>query len=114
MQQSISVRPAEFIRLDLFPATVEKIIHEDTVEILSDQARVIITNDTFYAFIDGEFGTEILIEEYLIDFTGSNISGYIVITEETAYKITRTKHCGCGSRLRGFFPYPGVPFQIKR
>ncbi len=108
---SLSVRPATFLRLDLFPATVERIDEEsgEYTLVSTEAVRAIVTNDTFYVFIDGELGPEITMEEYISDFSGTNIIGYTVITaDDSEYKITRAKHCGCGSRLRGFFPFPGV------
>lgn len=106
---SISVRPANFIRLDLFPAEISTLVDDEYI-LIDNQSRVIVTNDSFYVFVEGEEGPMIATEQYLSDFTGKNVTGYTVTTEESTYFIKRAGHCGCGSRLRGFFPFPGVPF----
>jgi hypothetical protein len=95
----------------LFPAQVERINEEGEYTLVSaDAVRVIVTNDTFYVFVEGERGPEIAMEEYISDFSGTNVTGYTVITaDDSEFRVTRAKHCGCGSRLRGFFPFPGVP-----
>ena len=102
-----------YIRLDLFPASVAR-IGSDGVKMpqLTDRARVIITDRYFYMFLDSSSGPECTISGVMFDATGDNRAGYTVTLEdETVYSVIRSANCGCGSRLRGFTPFPGVPYQ---
>lgn len=101
-------KPAEFIRLDLFPA---KIVNMDTNTNIGEEFRVIITNDHVYFFVDGGINPLIHTESPLTDFTRNSNSGYIVATEENTFEISRATNCGCGSGLRGFYPFLGVPYR---
>lgn len=108
----ISLKPAQFIRLDLFPATVLMIIEELPTSITDQDARVIVTNDMFYVLLEDQPGSaKILFSDYLEEFSGSNREGYAVTTANgSIFIITRANSCGCGNTLRGYFPFPGVPF----
>lgn len=104
-------KEATFIRLDLFPAQVVNITVPSEAEFIGDAVRVIVTNDMFYIFHETIHGPDVLYSEFLSDFTGSNKDGYVVLTASNkSFTINRAKNCGCGSRLRAFFPFPGVPF----
>lgn len=113
----MELRPATFIRLDLFPAQVFEISNPHDAGFLGDQLRAIITNDSIYLFAEGTTGPKLTYENYISEFSGSNKTGYTVTTpDDKIFEIQRAKHCGCGSALRAFFPFPGVPFmsQIAR
>lgn len=113
----MEVRPATFIRLDLFPAQVFETSNPHDIGLLGEELRAIVTNDYFYLFAEGTTGPKVIYENYLSEFDGNNKTGYILTTpDEKVFEIVRAKNCGCGSTLRGFFPYPGVPFisQIAR
>lgn len=92
--------PAKFRRLDLFPAQVSD---------LPGNKRVVATDS--YLIIIGE-GPQIESVEALVDFTGSNKTGWQAEVEEgKTYQIKRAQGCGCGSRLRGLKIYAGVPLR---
>lgn len=113
----MELKPATFIRLDLFPAQVYEGSNPHDVGFIGDELRAIVTNDYFYLFSEGNTGPKIVYENYLSEFSGNNKEGYYLSTpDEKIFSISRAKNCGCGSTLRGFFPYPGVPFisQIAR
>lgn len=102
------LKQAEFIRLDLFPANIEKDVTQ-----IGYESRVIITDDMFYIFKDGESGPVVYLAESLVEFEGNNLQGYVVTTDNGQYLVVRAPSCGCGSRLRGFFPFAGVPRREK-
>lgn len=102
----------KYVRLDLFPAKVSRIYGIETQPPFTDRARVIITDRDFYVFLDSSSGPACEISGALYDASGDNRAGYVVHLEEgAAYSVIRSSNCGCGSRLRGFVPFPGVPFQ---
>lgn len=105
------LKPAQFIRLDLFPAFILKVTDDNLENLTKEDARVIVTNNMFYVLLEDQPGTaKILVEGYLEEFSGSNKEGYSVTTaDQSNFFITRSDGCGCGNTLRGFFPYPGVP-----
>lgn len=97
----------KYIRLDLFPAKVEGI--EQT-------ARVIVTDAHFYFFVDAPGGGTPVAEVSgaLYDIEGRNTIGYILVEDgdpDVTWNFRRATGCGCGSRLRGFRPFPGVPIN---
>lgn len=98
----------EFIRLDLFPALV---VDKDD-NILGDELRVIVTNDRGYLFYEGPTNQPTILSELMLtEFVRNGNKGYILTTEDSEYSIARAKNCGCGSRLRGFHPFLGVPYK---
>lgn len=95
---------AAFIRLDLFPA--EALVAGERFT----PARVIVTDDTLYVYMDGQGGPRVAYETRLEDFTGRRTIGYTVTAADgQEVAINRASGCGCGSRLRGFHPFVGVP-----
>lgn len=101
-------KPAKFIRLDLFPA---KIVNKQSMDILGEEFRVIITNDHMYFFIDGGDHPIIHSDYILSEFEKIPKVGYSVETDSQSFEITRASNCGCGSGLRGFYPFLGVPYK---
>ena len=100
-----------YIRLDLFPANVS-VTTDGHTTLFTDRARVIITNRDFYVFMDSPSGPACMIAGVIFDASGDNRAGYTVETDDgTVYSVSRSSNCGCGSRLRGFVPFPGVPYQ---
>lgn len=96
-----------FIRLDLFPAEVLVSGERYT------PSRCIVTDDAVHVYMDATGGPAEVYTARMDDFSGRRTIGYSVTTadgEEIA--IARAKGCGCGSRLRGFNPFLGVP-QIQ-
>lgn len=96
-----------YIRLDLVPADVDGI--QQTV-------RAIVTDAHFYFFVDTTNGPDALISGALYDLEGRNTIGYTLTVddeERTVYLFRRGRGCACGSKLRGFRPFPGVPMQAS-
>lgn len=104
---SVDLYPAAYIWLDLFPASVS------SPDPMGDQLRVIVTDNRLYVLEDTVYGPEAKVNEPLDSFSGNNQTGYTVITDTGAYVIVRAQHCGCGSGLRGFHPFPGVPYRSQ-
>lgn len=101
-----------YIRLDLFPAYVSNVVDGSKQSPFTDRARVIITDRDFYVFLDSSSGPACEISGVVYDASGDNRAGYTVeLDDETVYSVSRSSNCGCGSRLRGFTPFPGVPYQ---
>lgn len=100
MAKDFDLPRPEFIQLDLFPASVND---------MGEELRVIVTDSVFYVFDETLTGPEAVIQEPLVSFEGTNITGYTVVTETNTYAVARALNCGCGSRLRGIHPFPGVP-----
>lgn len=76
--------------------------------------RVVVTDDMFYVFSDGMSGPELAYSAWIEDFQKSkNPNGYYVITanDGPTFFVKRADSCGCGSMLRGFFPFPDVPHR---
>jgi hypothetical protein len=113
---TLDLKPAKFIRLDLFPAQIMEMTDLKNPTLVSKDMRIIITDDMVYIFKEGNQGPMIHYASWLEEFTGSNKTGYIATTAAgETFQIARATNCGCGSSLRGFFPFPGTPFisQLK-
>lgn len=101
-----------YVRLDLFPAYVARVYDGVEQPPTTDRARVIITDRDFYVFLDSSSGPECDISGVLYDASGDNRAGYsVTLDDEAEYSVRRSQNCGCGSRLRGFHPFPGVAYQ---
>lgn len=99
----LSTEPAKYIQLDLFPCMVEGPLGP-----VSGEARVIVTDDYFYVFVDAPRGPEVIAKAPLTSPVGGSLTaGYSIC----GYKVVKKTSCGCGSRLRSFYPFLGVPFQ---
>lgn len=105
---TIDVFPANEIWLDLFPAHIES----DAWEPKHEEYRVIVTNTYFYIIDDTIDGPKAIVTLPTESFEGTNKVGYSVTTPEGSFFIQRAPNCGCGSRIRGIFPFPGVP-QVR-
>jgi len=107
MAFTLDVEPANEVWLDLFPAaitTVEGLFHP-----VHEEYRVIVTDTYFYIIDDTLYGPKAIVAEPTVNFEGSNKTGYTVTTPDQIFLITRAPNCGCGSRIRGLFPFAGVP-----
>lgn len=107
----IDVEPAAFIWLDLFPAKVTS--DSGAFQPVHEEYRVIVTDNHLYVLDDAVEGPLAIIKEPLMDFSGSNKSGYTIVTESDTYYVVRAINCGCGSRLRGLHPFAGTPFVAR-
>lgn len=116
---TLTIPPATVVNLDLFPAYSEEAI--DHIEKMrADRPIRVIATDShllIYAEIPGRKagidGPEPSIVTPLYDLQGRPNDGYIATTELGEFKITRMKHCGCGSALRSPKPYKGTPYMIQ-
>lgn len=101
----LDVEPAEYVRLDLFPCIVTG--PETT---LGPESRVILTDNHLYVIVDAPKGPELALKEpFEGPLEGNLHNGYQI----GPYSITKQVSCGCGSRLRGIFPFLGVPYQTS-
>ena len=106
---------ANFLRFSLFPlqVTVTNEAGEETFQ--HYKARGIVTDDEVFVYIDGQNGSvETAFNDRLVDFTGEAKTGWTATTEDgdTVYFL-RSSACSCGSRLKGFNPFPAVPMEAK-
>lgn len=99
---------AAYLRLDVFPGTA--VVNQTTVY---TPARVIVTDDSVYVYMDSENGPTSVYSARLADYVGDRQSGEATSDEGDTVIISRASHCGCGSRLRGFHPFAGVPMMAQ-
>lgn len=96
-------------RLDLYPASLTLTREEDGLTEAYQDVRVIITADRIYGFRDGTGGEGPVefMNERLASIDGRNSTGYTVtLADDRVAFMRRSTGCGCGSRLRGFRPFP--------
>lgn len=105
MPFTIDVEPANEVWLDLFPAKIES----DGWEPQHEAYRVIVTDTYFYILDDLSEGPAAVVTLPTVAFEGNNKVGYTVTTPDASFYIVRAANCGCGTRLRGIFPFAGVP-----
>ena len=99
-----------YIRLDLFPA-IASVNSTDVYK----SCRAIVTDDAVYIYVDSENGPAVAFQGRLADYYGDKASGYTAETDDgDTVHMDRYAHCGCGSRLRGFSPFPGVPMARRK
>lgn len=105
------------VRLDLFPAKVES--PDNSVFFSHDKARVIVTTDGLFIFVDSPAGPAVALKARLSSAHGDRKEGYTFTympppdthTEPptprsmATIKVTPSGGCGCGSRLRSFTPW---------
>lgn len=109
---NLPVQDAKYMILDLFPATVEV-----DGEPMGDANKVVVTDNRLYVIKDAPYGPYIHFEDgasyetfdrpSLLEYTVDTTGGHHV-------SIKRTKHCACGSRLRGVYPFIGVPYRKQK
>lgn len=100
------------IRADVFPATV-KIAQDGNEDRFVDKARVIITLDNVYIFLDGVPEFEKVFDDRLTSYTPpvkatrvrkavDLLNRNAIIETEDGCTVTfqRMSSCGCGSRLK--------------
>lgn len=100
-----------YIRLDVFPATVTR--GDGTV---LDPVRVVVTDTELYVFQDSNpRPIEVLIAP-IYDYESLSRVHFRVVTDDAREQIEINKRagCGCGNKLRGFRPFPGVPLARNR
>jgi hypothetical protein len=103
------------MRADVFPASVriKETAKPDEDAKVIDKARVIITLDHVYVFLDGVPEFETAFEDRLTSYTppvkatrvknaAQLLNRYATLETEDGYTVTfqRMSSCGCGSRLK--------------
>lgn len=114
--------PAQFIRIDLFPANAvltlkaqpqgEDSEGEDAPEPVTQNfttVRVILTDTEAYIYADTKEGPRAVLRADLTAFEGTNRDGYTATLDGGSIQFKRSNGCGCGSRLRGIRPFPSTP-----
>lgn len=109
---TVNIYPTQYIRLDTFPASVTVENDEENM-FPSREYRVIVTDNRLYVLQDSVDGPEAVVNEDLSSFSGGPKEGWIAITTFGTYHIKREDNCGCGSRLRGYHPFLGVPYAAR-
>ncbi len=104
---SLDLEPASFVWLDLFPAQVVDGLHEAS---LGEELRVVVTDNFLYILQDTPDGPEMYFREPLLDFSGTNKTGYRVVSESSIYYVKRAPNCGCGASLRGLHLFTDLPY----
>lgn len=101
-----------FLRFNLFPLNVFVLDSEGRETKAHNASRVFVTDDEIISYVDGNSGPEVFFQDRLEDFSGDAVNGWTAQTSDGyTVNITRSTGCGCGSRLKGFNPFPGVPFE---
>lgn len=102
----LDLDPAKYILLDIFPSTVTT-----SEGVIGPEARTILTDTHLYVIMDAPTGPELALKvPFTEDYEGSVKEG-LQIGE---YFVEKQATCGCGSRLRGIYPFIGVPFLPTR
>lgn len=108
MAITLDFEPAEYIQIDLFPASVHSESADEAP--LGEELRVIVTDNYFYVITEKDGWVGFIIREPFKEFDGSNKTGYTVTTDRgQTFFFKRALNCGCGTRLRGIKVLPGVP-----
>lgn len=108
----LDVQEAKYIILDLFPADV-------TVDgsSMGNANKAILTDNRLYIIQDAPYGPVIKFEDGAgyATFDRPSLLEYTVDTEQGHHVvIKRAKNCACGSRLRGVYPFIGVPYAKQK
>jgi hypothetical protein len=107
---TIDVEPANEVWLDIFPAKI--ITVEGLFEPVHEEYRVIVTDTYFYIIDDTIDGPKAILAEPTVNYEGTVKTGYTVVGPNQTFLISRAPNCGCGSRIRGIFPFAGIP-QVR-
>lgn len=108
---------APLIRLDLFPSAISS--PDNSVLFRHDKARVVVTTDALYVFVDSPQGPAVAFKARLDSAQGDRVNGYTFTftpppDDSTDPPTPRGRAtlvakaaggCGCGSRLRSFTPF---------
>lgn len=101
------------IQLELFPASIAGV----NTDLQYDEVLAVVTDANIYLATDDPTGREryaIVYESPIYDITGSGFRSTWTVTldddKRTELIITRSRGCGCGSRLKGVRLFRGVPY----
>lgn len=96
----------KFIRLDVYPARIvhnKKVIHPNT--------RIIVGDTDYYIFKETTRGPALEISGPIYDLERDFAAQHkLFLDEDTIYYISRLGGCGCGSTLKNYTPFFGVPY----
>ena len=102
----------QFIRFNLFPLAVDVTDKDGNLVQHHMTTRGIVTDDEVLIYIDDANGPSVFFTDRLEDFSGTAKTGWVAkTTDEYTVTMERSSGCGCGSRLKGFNPFPGLPFE---
>lgn len=97
----------KFVRVMVFPARVafsDGTVHTDV--------KAVVTDDEMYLYGSNMHGVTIIYRGDLIDAERTERAGYNITLEGgITASIMRDGGCGCGSRLRSYNPFPGLPME---
>lgn len=102
----------QYLRFNLFPLAVD--VNNEQGHLINSypNTRAIVTDEAVFVYTDGVNGPETSFTDRLEDFSGNATDGWTVnTTDGYTLSIKRSDGCGCGSRLKGYNPFPGVPFE---
>ena len=102
------------IQLELYPANVEGSVlpkgYRDVLAVVTDQKIYVATDDP-----TGKSRYVVAYEAPIYDITGSGKRSTWTVTlddeNKTELTVTRSRGCGCGSKLRGARMFRGVPYK---
>ena len=96
-------------RLNLFPARVET-TDLDGNPVTYDPSRCVVTSDSVYVWMDSKSRAaepSLVFADRYEEVQGRNTTGWTLTLADGSFAhVRRSSGCGCGSRLRGFRPFP--------
>lgn len=99
------------VRFKLVPATVTITNEEAGTELTLPKTLIYVTNRGIHVYVDSFDGPVLEYQSLLDDFDGRATTGWTATTDDgDVIEFKRASGCLCGSRLRSFDPFPGVPF----
>lgn len=101
----------QFIRFNLYPLETHVYDKDGHPLQVNQNTRTVVTDDEVYVYVDDHSGPSIWFTDRLEDFSGDATNGWTVETSDYTVKMKRSGGCGCGSRLKGYNPFPGLPFE---
>ena len=99
------------IRFKLMPAVVKIINESQDINYDLAKALIFVTNRGIHIYVDSFDGPVEEFQSPLLDIEGNNKTGWTATTDD-GYTISfsRSQGCLCGSRLKSFDPFRGVPY----
>jgi hypothetical protein len=97
---------ANSVIFDFFPASLE--INDQRLG--SDQLRIIVTDRYIIAWNDVH---DRIYTEPITGFTRVTYKEYLITVGDSIIKVKKTQGCGCGSQLKSFHPFQGIPFAPR-
>lgn len=102
----------QFIRFNLFPVSVDVTDKDGNPVLHHNTTRGIVTDDEVLIYVDDANGPSVFFTDRLEAFSGNAQTGWTAeTTDEYTVTMLRSNGCGCGSRLKGYNPFPGIPFE---